>query len=571
MNGGKVVYAPTFNSVPSIASLPQVQTYTNPKNTYNSPFIYSVQIEGLTKGRKYYYKVDGSCNVYSFKIPDATYPMTVGLVADLGFTDISNASVYNLIAFNPDVVLFAGDLSYADGYGDIWDTWGNMMEPLAANVPIIATGGNHELSSAENWLPYFTRWPMPYKTSGSSNPCYLGKVVGKMHVVTLCSYAGFDAGSIQYNWAATYLAQKVDRTVTPWLVVVLHAPWYNSNEGHYMESELMRIAMEPLLYAYSVNIVVAGHVHVYERSRPSFNYQPDPCGMVYITIGDGGNYEGAYIQWRESVINGTDPLIWSAFRESSFGVAKLVLQNDTTASYTWVRYACDSGAGNSANPIAGDPIAYPSVVGTEANNWRQNFSSSCITAHDNSAQAMELVDETVITNTWQTCASSSRRLSAATEVKKFEKAVKVDKVFHKAQLKHEVEFLEAEVKGEKYVRPAGAMPKPDISPKKLTLEDSCGASSQIHLTIGDYPHHSVILSFASAIGPANGMDLNTHYLEVAYGTSATNLDMIAVSDHPQSYSSLPAITRNALYPTMGEPYLNFTDLKLYVDTTAWYS
>lgn len=269
-------------------------------------------------------------------------------------------------------------------------------------------------------------------------------------------------------------------------------------------------------------------------------------------------------------INGTDPLVWSAFRESSFGVAKLVLLNDTTASYTWTRYACDSGPGVGANPAAGIPQGYPAEVGTPENNWRQNFSSSCITLHDNSAQAMELVDETVITNTWQTCqATAHRRLSAISEVKTFEKATKVEKIFHKAELKREVEFRETDVKGEQYVRPSGSLPRIEINPKKFSLEDSCGASGQIHLTIGNNPHHSVILSFASAIGPANGMAISSHVLEVAYGTSPTNLDMIAVSSHPQSYSTLPAITGNALFPRMGEPVLNFEDLRPYVDTTSW--
>ena len=32
-----------------------------------------------------------------------------------------------------------------------------------------------------------------------------------------------------------YLATKINRTETPWLVTIMHAPWYNSNTGHWME------------------------------------------------------------------------------------------------------------------------------------------------------------------------------------------------------------------------------------------------------------------------------------------------------------------------------------------------
>lgn len=58
----------------------------------------------------------------------------------------------------------------------------------------------------------------------------------------------------------------MDRTKTPWLVAVLHAPWYNSNSAHQGEGDKMMGAMETLLYSAAVDIVFAGHIHAYERS-----------------------------------------------------------------------------------------------------------------------------------------------------------------------------------------------------------------------------------------------------------------------------------------------------------------
>lgn len=43
-------------------------------------------------------------------------------------------------------------------------------------------------------------------------------------------------------------------------------PWYNSNKAHQGEGDDMMAAMEPLLYAASVDLVLSGHVHAYERS-----------------------------------------------------------------------------------------------------------------------------------------------------------------------------------------------------------------------------------------------------------------------------------------------------------------
>lgn len=53
---------------------------------------------------------------------------------------------------------------------------------------------------------------------------------------------------------------------TPWLIVLFHVPWYNSNEAHQHEGDGMMASMEPLLYAASVDLVLSGHVHAYERT-----------------------------------------------------------------------------------------------------------------------------------------------------------------------------------------------------------------------------------------------------------------------------------------------------------------
>lgn len=59
---------------------------------------------------------------------------------------------------------------------------------------------------------------------------------------------------------------KVDRKRTPWLLVIFHVPWYNSNTAHQGEGSDMMKTMEPLLYAAKVDLAFAGHVHAYERS-----------------------------------------------------------------------------------------------------------------------------------------------------------------------------------------------------------------------------------------------------------------------------------------------------------------
>ncbi|TKA49820.1 hypothetical protein B0A55_13405, partial [Friedmanniomyces simplex] len=55
---------------------------------------------------------------------------------------------------------------------------------------------------------------------------------------------------------------------------------------------------EPLFLNYSVDLVLSGHVHAYERNAPMFNNQPDPKELDnpafpwYITNGAAGHYDG---------------------------------------------------------------------------------------------------------------------------------------------------------------------------------------------------------------------------------------------------------------------------------------
>ena len=63
---------------------------------------------------------------------------------------------------------------------------------------------------------------------------------------------------------------RVNREKTPWLIVIMHVPIYNSNAAHYMEGESMRAVFESWFVRSKVDFIFAGHVHAYERSVCTF-------------------------------------------------------------------------------------------------------------------------------------------------------------------------------------------------------------------------------------------------------------------------------------------------------------
>ncbi|XP_002445296.2 purple acid phosphatase 23 isoform X1 [Sorghum bicolor] len=371
---------------------------------YTSGAIHHVRLRGLRPATRYYYRCGdsslpgGLSDERSFTTLPATgagcYPRRVAVVGDLGLTGNSTATVDHLAHNDPSLVLMVGDMTYAnqylttggkgvpcfscsfpnapirESYQPRWDGWGRFMEPITSKIPLMVIEGNHEIEPQGHggevtFASYLARFAVPSNESGSNTKFYYSFNAGGIHFIMLGAYVNYNHTGVQYSWMEKDL-QRVDRRVTPWVVAAWHPPWYNSYSSHYQEFECMRQEMEELLYEYQVDIVFTGHVHAYERMNRVFNYTLDPCGPVYIGIGDGGNIEKIDIDHADDPgkcpspgdnhpefgglchLNFTSGPAkgkfcwdqqpeWSAYRESSFGHGILEVLNSTYALWTWHR------------------------------------------------------------------------------------------------------------------------------------------------------------------------------------------------------------------------------------------
>ncbi|XP_057417485.1 bifunctional purple acid phosphatase 26 [Lotus japonicus] len=332
-----------------------VSNYTFYK--YKSGYIHHCLIEGLQYKTKYYYRIGSgdSSREFWFETPpkvEPDAPYKFGIIGDLGQTFNSLSTLDHYIQSGAQAVLFLGDLSYADRYqytdvGLRWDTWGRFVEKSTAYQPWIWSAGNHEI----DYMPYMGevvpfknylhRYTTPYLASKSSSPLWYAIRRASAHVIVLSSYSPFVKYTPQWKWLEEEL-KRVDREKTPWLIVLMHVPLYNSNEAHYMEGESMRAVFESWFIKYKVDVIFAGHVHAYERSYRISNIEynitsgnrypvPDKSAPVYITVGDGGNQEGLASRFMDPQPE------YSAFREASFGHSTLDIKNRTHAVYHWNR------------------------------------------------------------------------------------------------------------------------------------------------------------------------------------------------------------------------------------------
>ena len=346
---------------------------------YTSGFIHKVFLENLKPDTAYTYRLPTMLSTGTFRtLPAAAasgaaanafgaYPFAFGALGDLGQTDDSALTVAAVAADETlRALLHAGDMSYADCDHVRWDSWGRLVDPLAKTLPWMVCPGNHEvetdLVNMETFRAYKARFAMPeagperdttsaaqllddctpsiYTGNYNYGNAFYSFELGPATVVVLNTYTETDAASAQYAWLQKALA-SVDRARTPWLLAMMHGPWYNSNQHHHNDGNTiaMRVSMEELFHTHEVNAVFAGHVHAYERSLPVYANATvaaddlETGAPVYLNVGDAGNREGHNLEYFEQPA-------WSAYRNGTqFGHGRVELLNDTHATWQWHRNA----------------------------------------------------------------------------------------------------------------------------------------------------------------------------------------------------------------------------------------
>ena len=186
--------------------------------------------------------------VYSFK------PVTIAFIADIGISINASDTIRKIVGNKPDLVAFVGDYSYANvhndnggvGYyvtesaqysaGKRWDALGRLLQPLLSSVPFLGCQGNHERekqAGGNNFIPWTMRYGsnLPAYITGGS-PFYYSTNIGPVHFISISPYVPYGNGSAQYAWLKADLAH-IDKALTPWTVVIFHAPWYVTNVAHY--------------------------------------------------------------------------------------------------------------------------------------------------------------------------------------------------------------------------------------------------------------------------------------------------------------------------------------------------
>lgn len=266
---------------------------------HNPGYIHSAVMTGLEPSRNFSYRYGSDSTGWSdqitFKTPPAGGSNEIKFIAfgDMGKAPrdssaehyiqpgsitVIEAIANEVSAGNVDSIFHIGDISYATGFLVEWDYFLHQINPVASTVSYMSAIGNHERdyigtgsvyitpdSGGECGIPYDTYFPMP--TPAKDKPWYSIEQ-GSVHFTVISTEHDWTEDSEQYNWMNKDMA-AVNRSRTPWLIFMGHRPMYTSCSGSIVLPNVDKkfvAAVEPLLLANKVDMVLFGHVHNYERT-----------------------------------------------------------------------------------------------------------------------------------------------------------------------------------------------------------------------------------------------------------------------------------------------------------------
>lgn len=198
-----------------------------------------------------------------------------------------------------DFVMTVGDNIYPNGSGRHFVK--HFEDPFAGllkeRVKFYATLGNHDVEEGRRDqcdYPHFNMGGFSYYSFGRGNG-----------LVDFLMIDSTDLDTGQVNWIENSLRASRAR----WKVAAMHYPLYSSGKKHGSEIKI-RKALEPLFTRYGVQVVFAGHDHVYERTTPQH-------GIQHFITGAGG-------KMRRGDIDRSSPFLAVGYdRDNSFMVIEL--------------------------------------------------------------------------------------------------------------------------------------------------------------------------------------------------------------------------------------------------------
>jgi hypothetical protein len=181
---------------------------------------------------------------------------------------------------SPDFVVHLGDLQYYSSVLDSWSQWFVSMQPMLSAAAFMPSIGNHESENETEFADYYDRL---FADAGfDGNRRYYRFESGGFWFFALDTENDLAPNSEQGIWLAQMLDDAAAQPGFRGSIVYMHRPLITVGDSG--SEPALRALLEPLFLEHGVVLVLAGHMHGYERFVSG--------SLVYITSGGGGGLIG---------------------------------------------------------------------------------------------------------------------------------------------------------------------------------------------------------------------------------------------------------------------------------------
>lgn len=254
---------------------------------------HEIKLSNLEKKTEYTYRVyDGgeATPARSFHTPiDVNQSFRFAVYSDSRDEAVSS----NIYKLGPHFILIAGDLTGHGKRDEFIYFLKSAHHYYLKEAPVYPVMGNHD------WGKSFFYWKCSSDNfrqvfSLPNNEHYYSLDYGNCHIIGLDNSKSLSP--VQTAWLAQDLnAFRSDiRNINKWLIVFMHKPPYSGGKNG-CDTHTIRYWV-PLFKQYGVDLVLSGHEHCYERTKPI-------DGIYYIVSGlPGMRPQKSYPIWLEKYI-----------------------------------------------------------------------------------------------------------------------------------------------------------------------------------------------------------------------------------------------------------------------------
>ena len=316
------------------------------KPVWATGYIHQVKLSGLKPDTEYCYRC-GSPGHWSGVFTFMTAPddpedfsfLVIGDSRNPGYYD-ADLSGWEMVvqAVRDDLrenegkygfIHFLGDNIYDSNQQFVWEAWFDILSIVSRKIVFMESIGNHEYdyTTSEPVPNYFGQFAFP------GNELWYSYDYSSAHIISLDTDSDFSVDSPQYDWLVSDLELVSMDGDNQWIIVTFHRPPFTSGGNG---NDEIREYLCPLFDQYGVDLVLCGHMHIYERFYPlnhmgevvdyNKSHYDDPPVPIYVVDGCAGAPQYS-----------SNPKDWTVYMEKEFGYSRISITMSGTLHFEHVQ------------------------------------------------------------------------------------------------------------------------------------------------------------------------------------------------------------------------------------------